>query len=244
MKVLHIITGLGVGGAELQLRSVIQHSRHDGEVVTLYNPGPVADMLREDGVRVRSLEMASNRQLSALPRLWRLIRQGHYDVVHAHLYRSQIYGRPGRPPRGGPGGGQHRAFDWRDPSGAPADDRRSTCPVPRHRDVLRHDHRGLGDGPATDDHWGVPAKKVIDIPNGVDLDRVAFDETARKRIREEFGSARMITSSACWDASTRTSDSSWSSRPPRRCCAPGCGCWSSGRVTSRPGWRRQPPGAA
>ena len=44
VKVLHIITGLGVGGAELQLRSVIQHSRHDCDVVTLYNPGPVADM--------------------------------------------------------------------------------------------------------------------------------------------------------------------------------------------------------
>ena len=67
MKVLHIITGLGVGGAELQLRSVIQHSRHDSDVVTLYNPGPVADMLREDGVQVRSLEMASNRQLSMFP---------------------------------------------------------------------------------------------------------------------------------------------------------------------------------
>ena len=76
MKVLHIITGLGVGGAELQLRSVIQHSRHDCDVVTLYNAGPVADMFGEDGVRVRNLEMVSNRQLSVLPRLWRLIRQG------------------------------------------------------------------------------------------------------------------------------------------------------------------------
>ena len=39
MKVLHLITGLGVGGAELQLRSVLQNSRHEGDVVTLYNPG-------------------------------------------------------------------------------------------------------------------------------------------------------------------------------------------------------------
>ena len=29
MKVLHVITGLGVGGAELQLRSILQHTRHD-----------------------------------------------------------------------------------------------------------------------------------------------------------------------------------------------------------------------
>ena len=35
MKVLHVITGLGVGGAELQLRSILQHTRHDAEVVSL-----------------------------------------------------------------------------------------------------------------------------------------------------------------------------------------------------------------
>jgi glycosyltransferase involved in cell wall biosynthesis len=186
VKVLHIITGLGVGGAELQLRSVIQHSRHDGEVVTLYNPGPVADMLREDGVRVRSLEMASNRQLSALPRLWQLIRQGHYDVVHAHLYRSQIYGRPAarlagvpvvvstehsigethlerRPMTGGV-----RALYLA--TGMFSDMTIAVSGIVRERML----------------NWGVPEKKIIDIPNGVDLSRVAFDETARKRIREEF----------------------------------------------------------
>ena len=54
MKVLHVITGLGVGGAELQLRSILQHTRHDSEVVTLYNPGPVADMIRSDGGRIRT----------------------------------------------------------------------------------------------------------------------------------------------------------------------------------------------
>jgi glycosyltransferase involved in cell wall biosynthesis len=186
VKVLHIITGLGVGGAELQLRSVIQHSRHDCDVVTLYNPGPVADMFSEDGVRVRNLEMVSNRQLSALPRLWRLIRQGHYDVVHAHLYRSQIYGRPAarlagvpvvvstehsigethlerRPMTGGV-----RALYLA--TGAFSDMTIAVSGVVRER-MLK---------------WGVPEKKLIVIPNGVDLSRVAFDESARKQIREEF----------------------------------------------------------
>ncbi|HZC39306.1 MAG TPA: glycosyltransferase, partial [Streptosporangiaceae bacterium] len=93
MKVLHVITGLGVGGAELQLRSILQHSRHDGEVLTLYNPGPVAEMIRDDGTRVTDLGMHRNSELGALRRMYRLIRDGGYDVVHAHLYRSQIYGR-------------------------------------------------------------------------------------------------------------------------------------------------------
>src|SRR5258708_1223693 len=94
MKVLHVITGLGVGGAELQLRSVLQHSRHEAEVVTLYNPGPVAEMIGADGVRVRDVGMSRYTQVGVLRRLRRLIRDGGYDVVHAHLYRSQVYGRP------------------------------------------------------------------------------------------------------------------------------------------------------
>ena len=57
MKVLHVITGLGVGGAELQLRSLLQHTCHQSDVVTLYNPGPVAGMISGDGVRVRDLGM-------------------------------------------------------------------------------------------------------------------------------------------------------------------------------------------
>ena len=37
------------------------------------------------------------------------------------------------------------------------------------------------------EQWGIRRKRVTVIPNGVDLQRVAFDETARQRIRAEFG---------------------------------------------------------
>ena len=93
MKVLHIITGLAVGGAELQLRSVLQHTRHDAEVVSMYNPGDVAEMIRGDGVRVRDLGMTRNTQISKLFELRDVIRAGGYDVVHPHLYRACVYGR-------------------------------------------------------------------------------------------------------------------------------------------------------
>ena len=36
----------------------------------------------------------SNTELSVLPKLRSIIARDHYDVVHAHLYRSQIYARP------------------------------------------------------------------------------------------------------------------------------------------------------
>jgi hypothetical protein len=94
LKVLHIITGLGIGGAEQQLRLLLPHmDRVRSSVVTLTNPGPVADALRADGVPVAHLGMRGNRDLSALPRLTRLIRRGAFDVVHTHLYRACLYGR-------------------------------------------------------------------------------------------------------------------------------------------------------
>lgn len=93
MKALHIITGLGVGGAEQQLRLLLRHLPVDCDVVTLTNPGAVADGLAADGVRVVHLGMTGNRDVAALPRLAKLIRGGRYDLVHTHLYRACVYGR-------------------------------------------------------------------------------------------------------------------------------------------------------
>ena len=189
MKVLHMITGLGVGGAELQLRSILQHTRHDAEVVTLYNPGPVADMIRADGRRVRSLGMTSNTQISALNALRRLIADGGYDVVHAHLYRSQIYGRPAAWLAGVP-----VILSTEHSIGETHLERRKMTASVR---ALYLATEAMSDmtvavSPAVRERlvkWGVRPRKVAVIPNGVDLTRVEFDPTAREKVRAEFGLA-------------------------------------------------------
>ena len=73
MKVLHVITGLDAGGAEIQLAMLLQHTRHDADVVTLYNPGPVAERIRAGGTTVRDIGMQRNTELSALLRLRSII---------------------------------------------------------------------------------------------------------------------------------------------------------------------------
>lgn len=187
MKVLHMITGLGVGGAELQLRSILQHTRHESEVVTLYNPGPVADMIRADGGRVTDLGMTSNTELPALMRLHRLIRDGGYDVVHTHLYRSQIYGRPAawlaRTPvvvstehSIGETHLERRPMTSSVRALYLATERLSDATIAVSSTV----HERL-------EKWGVRPRRITLIPNGVDLDRVSFDADARARIRAEFG---------------------------------------------------------
>jgi glycosyltransferase involved in cell wall biosynthesis len=189
MKVLHMITGLGVGGAELQLRSILQHTRHDAEVVTLYNPGPVAEMIRADGPRVRSLGMTSNTQFSALNALRRLIADGGYDVVHAHLYRSQVYGRPAAWLAGVPVivSTEHSIGETH------LERRKMTASVralylatERMSDMTVAVSETVRERLIT---WGVPGRKVAVIPNGVDLTRVEFDLTARGKVRAEFGLA-------------------------------------------------------
>ncbi len=189
MKVLHLITGLGVGGAELQLRSILQYTRHDAEVVTLYNPGPVADMIRADGGRVRSLGMTSNTQITALNELRRMIAHGRYDVVHTHLYRSQIYGRPAAWLAGVPVivSTEHSIGETH------LERRKMTASV---RALYLATERMSDMTVAVSETvrerliaWGVPRRKVAVIPNGVDLTRVEFDLTARGKVRAEFGLA-------------------------------------------------------
>jgi glycosyltransferase involved in cell wall biosynthesis len=187
VKVLHVITGLGVGGAELQLRSILQHTRHDSDVVTLYNPGPVAEMITGDGRRVRDLGMTRNTELTALGKLARLIRASRYHVVHTHLYRSCIYGRLAARLAGTPVvvTTEHSIGETH------LERRKMTLGVRAlYLGTDLCSDATISVSPAVSQRlirWGVSARKIKLIPNGLDFTRVAFDTCARTRIRKEFG---------------------------------------------------------
>ncbi|MEV6506175.1 glycosyltransferase [Streptomyces sp. NPDC051642] len=187
MRALHIITGLGVGGAEQQLRLLIRHLPVDCDVVTLTNPGAVADGLTADGVRVRHLGMTGNRDLAALPRLVRIIRTGRYDLVHTHLYRACVYGRLAARIAGVKAvvATEHSLGDSQmEGRGLSAGVRalylaserlgRSTVAVsPTVAERLKR--------------WGVPGPRIEVVPNGIDLARFRFDPAQRLRTRQRLG---------------------------------------------------------
>ncbi|MDQ1029159.1 glycosyltransferase involved in cell wall biosynthesis [Streptomyces umbrinus] len=187
MKGLHIITGLGVGGAEQQLRLLLQHLTVDCEVVALTNPGAVADGLVADGVRVHHLGMGANHDLSALPRLIRLIRAGGYDLVHTHLYRACVYGRLAARLAGVRAvvATEHSLGD------SQMEGRQLTAGV--RALYLASERLGsatVAVSPAVADRlkrWGVPSPRIEVVPNGIDLARFHFDVSRRHHTRRRLG---------------------------------------------------------
>lgn len=187
MKALHVITGLGVGGAEQQLRLLLRHLPVDCDVVTLTNPGAVADGLVADGVRVTHLGMTGNRDLAALPRLVRLIRSGGYGLVHTHLYRACVYGRLAARLAGVRAivATEHSLGD------SQMEGRRLTRGV--RGLYLASERLGratVAVSPTVADRlerWGVPAPRIEVVPNGIDLARFRFDPVQRLRTRQRLG---------------------------------------------------------
>ncbi|WP_055714552.1 glycosyltransferase [Streptomyces torulosus] len=187
MKALHIITGLGTGGAEQQLRLLLRHLPVDCDVVTLTNPGPVADGLVADGVRVTHLGMSGNRDLTALPRLVRLIRAGGYDLVHTHLYRACVYGRTAARLAGvravvatehSLGDSQMEGHQLSAGVRALylASERLGRTTVAVSATVAERLKR-----------WGVPGPRIEVVPNGIDLARFRFDPALRAHTRRRLG---------------------------------------------------------
>ncbi|MEU4042553.1 glycosyltransferase [Streptomyces antibioticus] len=187
MRALHIITGLGTGGAEQQLRLLLRHLPAECDVVTLTNPGPVADGLTADGVRVIHLGMRGNRDLAALPRLTGVVRSGGYDLVHTHLYRACLYGRLAARLAGVRAvvATEHSLGDTQ------LEGRRLTAGV--RALYLAGERLGratVAVSPAVAARlraWGVPAARIGVVPNGIDLDGFRFDPAARHRTRRTLG---------------------------------------------------------
>lgn len=188
-RVLQIITGLGTGGAEQQLRLLLRHLPYACDVVTLTEPGPVAAGLRADGVRVTDLRMRGNRDVAALPRLVRLIRRGGYDLVHTHLYRACVYGR-----LAARAAGVRAVVATEHSLGADAIEGRA---LTRGVRALYLGTERLGGATVAVSEtvaarlaeWGVPPSRIETVPNGIDAALFRSDRAARAAVRARLGIA-------------------------------------------------------
>lgn len=97
MRVLHIIVGLDVGGAELMLSRLVESTLNDSaqhhSVVSLSGLGTLGPRLRARGIDVQALGMSS--ALGSVGAVWRLralIRRDRPDIVQTWMYHADLLG--------------------------------------------------------------------------------------------------------------------------------------------------------
>ena len=95
LRVLHVITGLEVGGAERVLLETARYQRAEGHAVgvcALRPGGPLAPAVREV-CPLFTVDMGHALTPGVVWRLARLMRRGRYDVVHSYLYQANLVAR-------------------------------------------------------------------------------------------------------------------------------------------------------
>jgi glycosyltransferase involved in cell wall biosynthesis len=93
----HVISGLGVGGAELMLARLVEspngNPNHRNVVVSLTSTGKVGVQLKALGIEVHALDMRFALDMPrAFWRLVRLIRAVRPDVVQTWMYHADLLG--------------------------------------------------------------------------------------------------------------------------------------------------------
>ena len=94
LRILHVISGLGLGGAETVLFTLATHSRgFEHEVICLGPRDWYSDRLEERGFRVHHVESSSiAAAIGRAGRIRRLIKASPADLVQGWMYRGNVVG--------------------------------------------------------------------------------------------------------------------------------------------------------
>jgi glycosyltransferase involved in cell wall biosynthesis len=207
VKIVFIISGLEMGGAENMLYKLLTHidrARFEAMVVSLTGLGEYGPRIQALGIPVVALEMRTPwKALVAFPRLVQLLRKFRPALVHTWLYHADLIG--GVAAR--LAGVSHVCWGIRnsnlneDSLGRSVKWSRSLCARLSHwipsRIVLNSEaarlfHMGLGyDG-----------SRMVVLHNGFDVSRFKPDDQARRMIRKALGipaEALVVGLVARWD---------------------------------------------
>lgn len=188
MKILHIITSLGNGGAERTLyRLVMNDESNDYYVISLLDRGVYGEALAQLGVPVYTLDMSRGRwSFSAFIKILEILREVGPDVVQTWMYHSDLLGGVASRLSG------IRSVFWgiRGPF-----DREKTgfttklvvwvCSLLSYwvpQKIVSNSHYAL----LAHERVGYKKEKLVHIANGYDFNDIEPDRVKAKRIREEF----------------------------------------------------------
>ncbi|MDO5680849.1 MAG: glycosyltransferase [Pelistega sp.] len=91
LRVLHIISGLGQGGAESVLTRLVAHSQEENIVLSFADEGMYGPQIRQAGVELHCLGMRPGRlSVGDFSRLIKKIRELKPDVVQTWMYHADF----------------------------------------------------------------------------------------------------------------------------------------------------------
>ena len=191
MKVMHIITGLSTGGAEMMLLKLLAQTdlkQYESEVVSLTNIGPVGAQIEKLGISVRALNMPRGvLNPFAVLRLGYWIRLSAPDVVQTWMYHADLIGGIAAKLAGNckiVWGIHNSTLDQQLSKRTTIWTARACAKLSRKipdeivccSQASRAVHRKLG----------YEERKMVVIPNGFDLANFKPDSTARLSLRQEL----------------------------------------------------------
>lgn len=190
LRVVHLISDLDIGGAEIALARLLERSTLENTVISLTDIGTVGGRIRELGITVIALGMPPGRvTLTGCYRLLRLLRKLRPDVLQTWLYLADLVGIVVGKVTAVPvilWNLRCAALDRRDHSILMPLLLRLLVAMSRWPDAVvcnstagHASHRALGYRPR---RWAI-------IPNGIDTQRFAPMPNARAELRLRFGIA-------------------------------------------------------
>ena len=182
MKVLLVITSLGVGGAEKVVTSLADQLVDLGhEVVIAYLTGDALTVPKHDCIRLVNLKVNSARGLgSGYLQLRKIIKEFKPDVVHSHLVHANILCRMLRPTIAIPRliSSAHNTNE----------EGRFRMLAYRLTDQLTDISTNVSDEAveAFIEQNAVKSERILTVHNGISTTEFVFSESARNEIRTEL----------------------------------------------------------
>ncbi len=90
MKIVHLITAFGFGGAEKLLLNVINAQAHNHQVSLIYFK-PINDLIVDLNIKVEVRYFPIN--FFTIPKLKKYFTEYQPDIIHTHLSHADILGQ-------------------------------------------------------------------------------------------------------------------------------------------------------
>ena len=187
LKLILLTSVLDKRGAErmiLQLALGLDPERYDVKVVCLRSQTPFLDEFEARGVEVIVLGMKRYFELRPLVKLYRIFRDQRIDLVHTHLYRDAIYGRPIARLAGVRGvvSTLQNSYVWRSRAQLFLDrltsafaDKVTVVSDAVKRFAIEREH--------------IPVSKLVTIYNAIEPEKFIVSSGVREKVRRELGLA-------------------------------------------------------